>query len=132
MHPLPTRGSRLLPAIEISIAIAGDVFWQRVQRKVGSCERQVMEERLIGMVCGVVFQALHDVIGECGRRIVTGICFDGRQLVVVFPKHFGIEEPALILDVVRAIKSILERHPIDVPLARMVRAIAQRLEHIRQ
>src|SRR6185437_13351017 len=100
-----------------------------LQRKVRRRERQVFEERLVGMVFGVILEALDGVFGDGRRGIITGLRIDGGQRLVVLGVLLRGEVAVVIVEAVRTVEAVLQREAIDVPLAGVVVAVAERSEH---
>ena len=95
-----------------------------MQRKVRSRERQVMKKRSVGVLFGVLGQNINRVIGQRRRGVKVGSLFDRRQRDIVFPMPVRIKKSTLISQQVRVIKTVFNRHSINVPLARVVRPVA--------
>ena len=128
----PSLPADRLPPLAVFFPIPGDVCRRRVQREVGGRERQIMEERPVGVFLRVLLEATDGVVGNRSCCVVTGSRLDRRQLPIIFVVDFRVEEPPLVSQVVGAVEPARERHPVDVPLARVIRPIAQGIEHLRQ
>ena len=76
----------------------------------------------------VVLEAAHRVIGDRRGRVIAAVGLDGRQLAIVLEVHARRKITVLVLHQVRMIKPAGQRHPVHVPLARVIGAIAERLE----
>ena len=74
---------------------------------MGGGESDVMEEGLVGVVGGVVLEMGDGGIGHRDGSVVAGAPLDGGKFHVVFPVDLGAEKPALVLEVVGEIKTIL-------------------------
>ena len=94
-----------------------------------SREGQIVEERLAGVILGMFLEAFDRVIGNRIGGIVTGILLHLGQLLVILPVNLRIKKPSLVLQVVGAVEAITQRHAVDVPLARVVCAVASRFQH---
>ena len=73
LQPLPAFLAQRIPAGEVRLAVAGDVLGRRLQREVRRGEREVLEERLVGVLLGVFLQALDGVVGDGGGGVVAGL-----------------------------------------------------------
>ena len=129
---LPALRADGLPAVAIPLAVAGDVLRRRLQREMRRIEGEIEEERLAAVLRRMLRQVLDAVVGDGGRRVVSGPGLDRRQLPVVLEVDARMEVAADVLEVVGAIEPVGQRHPVDVPLARVVRPIAERMEHLGQ
>ena len=78
LDSLPTLLPRDIPTLTIQITISLNILGHGVQRKVRGSERQIVEEGLSTVLCSVIPQAVHRVIGDRCCRVVTRARFDGR------------------------------------------------------
>ena len=69
------------------------------------------------------------MVGERRGGVIVGSFFYWGQLHVVFPVTNWIEESALILEQIGAVKAILDRHAVDVPFSGVVGPVAGAFQH---
>ena len=131
-HAFPTALAQRVPTGAVGIAIFGDVFRQRLYWKVGDGERKVVKKRPVGKCRGVLFETLDRVIGDRNGRIETGTGFDRRQLHVVLKVDARGKVTVLVVQPVGVVEPVLQRFPVEVPLARMICAVTERPEEVRQ
>src|SRR5271165_5962560 len=132
LDPAPPFGADAFPASVVTSARAFDVFGQSLKRKMRSAEGEVEKERLIVMGLRMVFEIVDRVLGDGCRRIVARARLDGRQLSIIIVKHARMKVAAEILNVVRVVESVFQGHSVNVPLARVVRSVTPRPEHLWQ
>jgi hypothetical protein len=127
--------ARLFPPLRVRVAVACDVFRWRLDREVRREKSDVGEERIGCVLLGVFLQPANRVIGNGRGRVKGSTRLNGRQRLVVerMPQRaevvVGVIEP---IGVIEARIGEDARRIVDVPLARMIRAIAGRLEVQRQ
>ena len=63
-------------------------------------------------------------VGEFGGGVEGGAFFDRREQCVVEVVGLGVEESALILEVVRSVEARGDRHAVDVPFSDVVATVA--------
>ena len=128
--PPPTIPANFIPVAAIPLPVAGDVRGQGVEGKVGRGEGQVVQEGPAAEFRGMLLEDPDGMIGDGGRGVVAAAGLDGRQFAIVLPVDLGIEEPSLVAQVVGPVESAGHRHPVDVPLPRVVGAVPEGPEHI--
>ena len=125
-------GAHGLPAVEVLVSVFGDVLGKRVQGEVRGDVGDVLEERLVFVVGGVVLQAIERV-GRRGRRRVVVLLVGGDfDRDIVDRIAAGGEEVPLVLHVQRTVKAGGDDLPVDVPLAAVVVAVARGTEELRE
>ena len=105
---------------------------QRVQRKMRRSERDVLEERLAGVLLGVLLEKLDRAVGDLRRRVVAAAAFDRRQRLVVERMLLRREEAVLVVERIRSIEPALRAAAVEMPFAGVVGAIAERLQILGQ
>src|SRR5688572_478194 len=106
LNSLPTLLAHGIPTGPVTLAIVGNVFRQRVQRKVRGSKAKIVEERLLGMFLRMLPERANSMVDNCLRAVVAFASLDGRQLLVVFEVNSRIEEPSLILQQVGTMKTV--------------------------
>ena len=86
--------------------------------------RDVVEERLVLIVGGVVLEAIEGVVRRCGRGVVVFLVSRDFDRNVVDGIAAGGEVVPLVLHVQRTIKARGDDFAVDVPLAAVVVAVA--------
>jgi hypothetical protein len=130
LQALPAALAHRVPAGEVGLAVAGDVLVWRLQREVRGREREVLEERPPPVLVGVLLQALDRVVGDRRAGVVAGLGLDRRERPVVLRVLARGEVPVVVVEAVRVVEPVLQRLAIDVPLAGVVRAVAEWLKHL--
>jgi len=129
--PVDAGGADGIPAGPVAVAILRDQLGRSVQRKVRRREGDVVEKRPARMLRGMLPQALDGVVADqtrhvCGGRLGHGPAVGGhRDAGEVVALSRGIHEQ-------RPREPLRPRVAVDVPLARVVRAVAGRREQFRQ
>jgi hypothetical protein len=131
-EPLPPRVAERVPPVEVELAVLRDVLGRGVDREVGGGEREVLEERLVGVLLRVLLEAPDRVVGDRGAGVVPVAGPRRGQRLVVLGVLLRAEVPVVVVEAVRAVEPAVEGLTIDVPLARVVRPVALRLQHLGQ
>ena len=125
-HLPQTLDADRIPAGIVAALIAGNILRGRHERKMRRDERYVGKERPVGMLLRMLAQILDRMICNRGRRIIIVARLDRRGSFWSSLKvHTRIEVPVGVFQVVGAVEPRLDRPAIDMPLAGMIRAIAQ-------
>ena len=125
-----TRGAQGFPAGEILVTIFGDVLRQGLQGEVRGDERDVVEERLIGVVRCMVLEALDGVVGNGDAGVIAFLIGGSLDEHVIDGIAFDAEIIAVITDVEGAFEAGGEDWAVDVPLAAMITTVAGRFEEV--
>ena len=117
-----------VPAGLVGALINRDVLRQRLNRKMRTVKGDVFKERLAGIFGGVLFEILDRIIRHGDGVVITVANLDRRQLnVILVGANLG-EIALLIHFQIGMVKAVIPGFPIHMPLARMIGAIAQRLQ----
>ena len=127
----PTVRANFVPALPITRAVSLDILRQGMQRKMRRGEGEEMKERFIAMLLLMLLEHSDRVIGNGVRGIKLRADRRGRLALVIEEMKFQPKEP-VVVDVVRAIKPVGQRHAVHVPFAGVIGAVPGRLEHHRQ
>ena len=84
------------------------------------------------MVLSMIGQYFNDMISKEGGRIKISAFLDRGEFDVVFVVFDGVEESALIFQVVGVIKSIGDRHAVDMPFSGVIGPVADWCELLRK
>ena len=124
-------GTNLLPTHPVALAVFRDSVLGSVEREVGSGEGDEVEKVFLGMIDGVAAETSHRMVAD-RRRSVEVIAL--RMRLPLHRHAAGVEEVALagVGDVERAGEALRERQPVDVPLARVIAAVAGGPEELGQ
>ena len=90
------------------------------------------EKRLVGMAGPVASEHVDGMLSDGGRRIITASRFDRGQRLIVQGMFPGTEVAVVIVERVGMIETAREHLAVHLPLAGMIRAVAQRTEQLRQ
>ncbi len=137
-HPaevLPAFLAFVVPALEKMVAVAGDILGRRMQREVRRDESEIREERLIGVLLRMLFQAIDRMIGDGGGGVVSTVFFHGRLALVIDQDTVRIEIPVVIFETVGPVEPAVGDPPLDVvhmPLAGMIGTVAGGFEQVGQ
>ena len=129
LQAFPAFVANLRPGPSVTFAVAVDILGQCVQREMRCGEGKVVKERLPGMLLGMVLQAPDGMLGNRVGGVVTRTTFNGSKPLVVLVMNLRAEESPLVAKIVRVIEPALQRHAVDVPFARVVRAVPGWREH---
>ena len=124
-------GADRLPARPVAIAVFRDQRLGGLERKVGSGEGDELEKVLLGIIDGVAAETSHRMVPDRGRGV------EAVALRMRLPLHrhtAGVEEVALAGagDVEGSGEALRQRQPVDVPLARVIAAVARGAEELGQ
>ena len=112
------------PAGSIGFFVLGNVFGKGVKREVGGGKGEVGEEGRALVLAFVFCEESDGAVGEFGGGVEGGAFFDRREQCVVEVVGLGVEESALILEVVRSVEARGDRHAVDVPFSDVVATVA--------
>ncbi len=132
LHPIPSSVAKRIPAGEVGRLVFRDVLGRSLDREVGRGEGDIAEERLIFELRLMFFQAFNRMIGDRCARVVARCRIDGRERSTIFRVRLRPEVTVMVVEAVGVVESILQGLSIDVPLARVERAIADRPEVVGQ
>src|SRR5690606_2603006 len=107
--------AEFVPAVQVAVAVKGDVFGQGVEGEVGGDEGEVVEEGPVAVFGGVFLQAVNGVVGGGGGGVVAGFVFRDDDGDVVNGVAFGGEEVALVAGVQGAVKAGFQDGAVNVP-----------------
>ncbi len=128
-------GAHRVPARKVRVAVTRDVVGRGLQGEMRRREGEIREEGLPGTGLGMLLQAADRVVGEGRRGVVAAARRDGRSGLVILDQLCRVEVAVVVLQAVGAIEAAVgagARHDVDVPLARVVRAVAERFQELRQ
>ena len=104
---LPTLVADRVPADVVAAFVAGDVLGRCLKRKVRNRERDVSEERLVGVLLLVLLHEVDRVVGDRDGRIVAVAGLNGRQRLVVERVMLGRKVVVVIEQRIRAVEAAL-------------------------
>lgn len=125
----------VVPAGEVGVAIGSDVLGGGVQWEMRNSESEICEEGLVLELDGVITEALNGEIGEGSGGIIITSLRHRRKADVIEDVIARIEISVVVLEAVGAIKPAVRdgaRSALNVPLARVVTAVAEGLQVMRQ
>ncbi len=132
LEPTPALVSQGVPAGEVGVAIAGDVARRRLEREVRSREGDVAQEGLRPVMIRVILLALVGVVVNRGRGVIAAPGIDRGKGLAVLLMEPGREVPVLIVEAIGMVEPILQRRPIDVPLAGVIGTVPLRFQDLGQ
>ncbi len=131
-HPLPALPPQEVPPPEVAPLVAGNILGRGLDGKVRGGEGQVLEEGLPGVPLRVLPQAANRVARDRGRGVIPAPLGNRRKRPVILGMKPGSEVAVVVVQAVRALKPILQRPAVDVPLARVIRVVAQGAQEVGQ
>src|SRR5262249_9672917 len=83
LDSLPTLFPQSIPTGAVSIAIASNVLWKRLQGQMGNRERDIFKKGAVGIFFRMVLEVFNRVIDDGDRGVVAAIGFDRRPRLTI-------------------------------------------------
>ena len=113
----PPLGADSVPTYLVAGIALCDVFRKSVQRKMRSCECDILKKWSASVIGRVLLEMVNGRISYRDSSIVARAPLNGREFHIVLPMCLWTEEAALVLEVIGMLKAIAEGHSVKVPLA---------------
>ena len=81
---LMTLAAEFVPAVEVEVAVFGDVLGEGLEGEMRGGVSEVGEEGGGLVMGGVVLEVGQEVIGDGDGAVEAGVFFDGREGLIVF------------------------------------------------
>ncbi len=94
-----------------------------MQGEMGSGKGDVVKERELTMIGGVLPKVADRSIGYRDCSVIAGASLHRRQFQIVLPMRLRTEKAALVLEVIGMLKAIPERHSVQMPFSGVITAI---------